>query len=158
MPKDRLEGNNDRIGHVVQLLASQESTTWTITTISFAGQLVLLGFYFQSGVTGTGREVIATMGALIGAGFFLLVRRSNRYMVHYMGLLEETGRPEFAPLPLFHIATEKPEAASSEAPAPAENEGPSAQDVLNAFHGLFIGFWILLALLQAYGISLATLP
>ena len=97
--------SNERIAYVVELLVHQDTLTWTITSVSLAGQTILLGFYFQPGTSG--RYVVALMGLVSSLIMMVFTLRSDTYMNHYIRLLRVTGRVEFLPLPYESLRTER---------------------------------------------------
>ena len=92
--------SEDRIGDVVHMMVAQDSTTWTIMSISLGGQLLLLGFYFQSAPNSLGRLLIPPMGLVTAIAFALFVGRSNSYMRRHARTLHAAlpDRQEFHPL------------------------------------------------------------
>ncbi len=142
-----LDDDNNRIGHVIDLLTAQDATTWTITSLSFASQLILLGLYFQNGVTPFGRGLISLLGAVVAGVFLLFVSRSNWYMAKYMGLLSGTGRDEFKLiLPGQSFLQKHPRLTQL-----ALDKVLSAQTILAMVHGMFVTLWPTLFLLGLYG-------
>lgn len=85
-----------RIGHVVDLLTSQDQVTWLAMTISVTTQVLLVGF--AAGTTDPLSSIrwIAVVGILSATFFMALITRSNQYMGYYMRLLRDgTRREEF---------------------------------------------------------------
>ncbi len=92
----------EQVAHTVDLLNNQDSVTWTIVSVSFATQGILIGFYFQLARGSTARIALALVGLLVALSFALFVARSNRFMAHYARLLALTELPEFKPPRLWY--------------------------------------------------------
>jgi hypothetical protein len=101
LDEDPSSWDEERVSHIVDLLTNQDSVTWTIVSVSFATQGILVGFYFQLVKGSGGRALLALVGLLVAISFTMFVARSNRYMGHYMRLLRQTGQPEFDVPPLW---------------------------------------------------------
>src|SRR6266849_8458255 len=79
-----------RVGHVRELMANQDTITWTVAAISFAAQAALAGFYFQSVASPSAHRGIPLIGIFAAFVLLLIVARSNWYMAAYMNLLRRT--------------------------------------------------------------------
>jgi hypothetical protein len=99
--EDPSSWDEERVSRIVDLLTSQDLVTWTIVSVSFATQGILIGFYFQLLKGSSGRVLLPLVGLLVAVSFTMFVARSNRYMWHYMRLLFRTGKPEFDVPPLW---------------------------------------------------------
>lgn len=103
-PKDTKpkEWKPEQVAHTVDLLNNQDSVTWTIVSVSFATQGILIGFYFQLARGSTARVALDLVGLLVALSFAVFVARSNRYMAYYARLLAQTESPEFNPPRLWY--------------------------------------------------------
>jgi hypothetical protein len=93
-PDAEKDGDWDaRVGQVRDLMANQDTITWTVAAISFGAQAALAGFYFQS--SRTGQLLLPIVGIFAALVLLSCVARSNWYMAAYQNTLHRTGREEY---------------------------------------------------------------
>jgi hypothetical protein len=80
---------------LVDLITHQDLVTWTAVSIFLAAEVILVGFLLSALTSNsTLIGIISSMGLLITLASYVVVRRSNAYMVAYSQVVRERCHPE----------------------------------------------------------------